>query len=838
VDQISNAFTTSVVDGEKAAASVATTTFVTDANVVATTVPKPMYTPRSLYMASSDNYMQDIKSFLEKPQIVASGLFQNTDTVSSFAQFDFPGFYRSKSIWVEKLKGFLGIRLDLSFRLVVNATRFQQGRYMLLWKPWGGADSALARNVAQMAGHVTTLVQRTQMPHAEIDINCDTEIEFKIPFSNMYNFCYTKTVTGTGVSVSHNSVGSIQIYPYVPLTAVAGSQSCSYTLYVSAENIELIGVTVPQSQVVFSRKSRTNTEKEQASANLGPISSIMTKVSQATAILSGVPLISSYTTSVGWLADIIGRTANVFGYSRPVNLGPANRIEKNIFPYLCSVDAPDNSMPISLSYKNQLGQMSGISPTDLDEMDFSFLVTIPTWVATISWNTITTDPVGDYLFSSLVGPFGIAPLTTTVNSNLLVHYAPYQLVASRFRFWRGTMVYKFKFVKTEFHSGRLSFAFIPFITSQVSPATVPYADLPYVHRHIVDIRTDNEVIFKVPFVSDAPWKYCNATLDIDNTGLFQINVVDPLVAPDTVSQSISIICEVCMGADAEFAVPCPTLFNTPFFGTAPQMGSFDSAPLPENNNCNEVNDTVGGASSSFDSHNSALLCIGEKITSLRSMLKRATPILGVSSFVGPRITVAPYMQIFASQNGAANSLPDVIGDFYSLFSSCYLYSRGGVRLKFVHSNVLESTAGSTTTVNYFSPKVLVKLVSDGILNRISVVQQDIIVANAQTEADINVNQLVFAGKENEEVQVPHYHRLPLRNTFEHAGNGQYPYSSYNGALFATAATDLLIVHNLTSHAGTDSQDSIPTTVYRSGSDDCNFSYFLSVPPIVVLPATA
>jgi hypothetical protein len=789
-------------------------------------------------MASSDNYVQDIKTFLQKPQIVASGLFANTDTVSSFTQFDFPGFYRTKPLWVEKLKGFLGIRFDLSFRLVVNATRFQQGRYMPLWKPWGGADAAAPRNVAQMQGHVATLVQRTQMPHAEIDINCDTEIEFKIPFSNMYNFCYTRTITSTLISASHNSVGSIQIYPYVALSAVAGSQSCSYTLYVSAENIELIGITVPQSQVSFKRKSRSFTEQEQESANIGPISSIMTKVTQATSILSGVPLISSYTSSVGWLADIIGRTASVFGYSRPVNIGPVHRIEKDIFPYFCSVDAPDNSMPFSLSYKNQLGQMTGISPTDLDEMDFSFLVTIPTWAATVTWATIGTDPVGDSLFSTLVGPFGSQAVTTTVNSSLLTHFAPYQLVASRFRYWRGTMVYKFKFVKTEFHSGRLSFAYIPFTTSQVSPVTVPYVDLPYVHRHIVDIRLDNEVTFKVPFVSDTPWKYSNATLDIDNTGLFQINVVDPLVAPDTVSQTVSIICEICMGADAEFSVPSPTLYNTPFYGTAPQMGTFDNASLPESNVCNEVNTSIGGSSSSFDMHNSALLCIGEKITSLRSMLKRASPILAVSTFVGPRITVAPYMQTFASQNGITNTPSTTAGDFYSMFASCYLYSRGGVRLKFVHSNVLESTAGSTTAVNYFSPKVLMKLVSDGIVNRISIVQQEGVVDIAQTQSDINVNQLIFAGKENEEVQIPHYHRLPLRNTFEHGGNEQYPHNSYNGVLFANAATDLVVVRNLTNHRAVDALDAAPITVYRCGADDCNFSYFLSVPPMTLMTAEA
>jgi hypothetical protein len=827
-----------VVDGVKAASTDATTTFVTDANVVATTVPRPMYAPRNLYMSSTDNYMQEIKTFLEKPQLVVSGFFTNTDTASSFTQFTFPGFYGTKPIWTEKVRGYFGIRMDLSFRLVVNATRFQQGRYMLLWKPAGGADPSNAKTAALIAGHVMTLAQRSQMPHAEIDINCDTEIQFDIPFSNQFNFCHVRTITAGN---SYNSLGSIQIYPYSALSAVAGSLSCGYTLYVSAKNVELIAAATPQSgRFNVTRRGKNETEKEQESANMGPISSVMSRISKASSILTGVPVLSSYASSASWIADIVGKTANVFGYSRPVNLEHANRMTKDIFPYFANTDGPDNSYPMGLSYKNELASMNGISPTDLDEMDFSFLVTIPSYIKTVKWETNATHPAGTLLDSFPVSPNGISFPSTTVNTALLLHLAPCQFVSRLFQYWRGTMVYKFKIVKTEFHSGRLSFSFNPQTSLQALSTVQSFADLPYIHRDIIDIRIDNEVIFKVPFVSDTPWKEGITTDDADTTGIFAIHVIDPLVAPDTVSQSVSILVEISMGPDAEFAVPSATDITTPFYGAAPQMGNFDNASLPEPNNCNEVNTTVGAMTTLDDTTVNSSLCIGEKISSLRRLMRKPSPFVFTGSTpTQSGITVWPFHVTGMTQNGAANVNPTVASDLYGLLSSLYLYSRGSVRLKYVNANPIESSIGYSSggiaplVPLYFSPKYVYLLLNatSGFGSPINYFTP----ASPFNAATMTTSMVITAGKENQEIQVPHYHRLPLRNNFEHFGNTQYFYTPHSG-VFTGNATTVHINRYPVNFSATTAADAIPTRVFRATADDCTLSYFLSIPPLTPVAA--
>jgi len=835
IDQVTNAFTTSVVDGTKSQKEVSTTNFTTDANVVSTTIANPRYTPRVLYTSATDNTEQDLKTFLAKPVICQSGVFSTTDSVSTFSAVHFPSFYNGVAMWKEKTNGFLGIRMDLSFRLVINANRFQQGRYMLMWLPTGGSASADARNVQIMNGHIMTLVQRSQMPHAEIDINCDTEIEFYIPYSSVYNFSHIRPINSGGGN-THTSLGSVRIFPYVPLAATSGPTTCAYTLYVSAQNVELLIATIPQSMRFNSkRKGRNESNVEQDQANIGPISGIMARVKDAASLLEDVPLISSYASTTRWFADVVGRTASVFGYTRPINLMPVQRVSKEVYPYIANHDGPDNSAPLSLSYKNELGQMDGCSPTDLDEMDFSFLCSIPTYQTTLSWSTATVS-------GTLLSGFNVAPSTdlfgsTTINALNYYHLPPYRFVAQQFKFWRGTMVYKFKFVKTEFHSGRLSFAFMPFVTSEIVPSNFNYTDAHYIHREVVDIREENEVIIKVPFVSDTPYRHYrdDGVSDICSTGRFCIHIVDALTAPATVPSTISIIVEVCM-QNAEFAVPNDTILNTPIYNTTPQMADLTDNGLAEPNSCNELSTTIGCSTATTDGMISSLLCIGERISSLRALLRRPFPNLYVTApTAATMLNLVPFAVSAQVQQGLATTTPSTLPDRYSIYSSLYMYSRGGVRIKFVDSYEPESTTGVLPALTFAKQRVLHILTTDTtdsltyfIRNSNTNLQGSIYAYGTNWQNSITQ---VLSPDESQEVQIPHYHRFPLRNNFDHIATVDYPYLKYNNNLLPGTATEVYLTRTIAAPYLETNQLNSTARVYRSGADDCNFSYFLSVPPM-------
>lgn len=214
-----------------------------------------------LLLSSSDNTIrQDLKNFLGKPVVLQSGVFSSSDTVSTFTPLLSPQTLLSSTVFADKVSGFFGFKGTLNLRITINATRFQQGRYMLTYVPLGGSKfSSVVQNDAGTAwyyAHTNSLYARTQLSRIELDLNCDTEGTITVPFSAIQNFF---PIAGLNDSTNHYGTwGVFQIFPYVALQAGSGSTECRYTLYGWFTDVELIGAAAPQSGRMFttSKKSK------------------------------------------------------------------------------------------------------------------------------------------------------------------------------------------------------------------------------------------------------------------------------------------------------------------------------------------------------------------------------------------------------------------------------------------------------------------------------------------------------------------------------------------------------------------------------------------------------
>ncbi len=814
-DGATNSFPSTDIDGAGLVSTNATTQYVSDSNIVSGTVNKYISVDRNIYDSSSDNIYQDIKTFLAKPFMYVNSSFTTTDTYSTFssARFFNPAsfFVNSATLHDDKTRGFLGFRATVVARLVVNANRFQQGRYILAYIPLGGAyydDVANATATRWVEDHFSTLVQRTTVPHVEIDLCCDTEAILRVPFNSALN--YYPFDGGTGGSVG--LWGMFKLYPNSPLSAVSGNTTCGYSLYFHMEDVELVNACIPQSSrnVFTSVKSKNATEVEQDSANIGPLTSSLIRVRDASTILSRVPLLSSYASTVSWFADIGASAAKVFGWSKPVSLAPSMRVTQNFMPYVANVDGPDMSFPLSLSYENSVGTAVGFSGTDIDEMSFSFLVTIPAWVRTVSWTTAQAS--GAALTILDVSPGGNT-FTTTVNSALFAHLSPMQFVGTNFLQWRGSLVFKFKFVKTEFHSGRLMFVFNPYPESE-GPEVVTLVNSIYAHRQIVDIRETNEFTFIVPFVSEFSYKEQS-----DPIGNLTILVLDPLVAPATVTQNVSILVEKCGGPDLEFAVPASSGYSY-YTGITPQSGSTFSSSGAATNVCNNYDGTIGSSVIKFDDHINSLYSVGEKIISLRSLLKLPNSLVPSSALtVANFLTVAPFSISSGTVVGVTNTAPSILNDSYSRIASCFVYSRGGVRLKYLDNLAVTATA----------PNIITLFTQNGIaaLNtNVLAYSSAFPTTNNFQSTTVGMPNVYYRSSFSAEVQIPQYGRLHSRPNVEAVVNAGSALSSTNKftipPIFATKW----------------SFPASPVTAFvtRSVSDDGNMGGFISVPPMFFIQA--
>jgi len=252
-------------------------------------------------------------------------------------------------------------------------------------------------------------------------------------------------------------------------------------------------------------------------------------------------------------------------------------------------------------------------------------------------------------------------------------------VSSFFSLYRGSLRFTFKIVKTEFHSGRLQISFFPFDThitaTPVSPSTY---DCTYLHREIVDIRDKSEFTFIAPWTSFSQYKSLNSS--DRHYGRVLVDVLEPLVAPASVSSSVTILMEVSGADDLEFAQPA---------GPSWQICA-QYVPQAGGNTCLIVAEDIGKSQIS-NTGAAAKACIGERVTSFRQIIKRfalwSKPATAGYTASTNLMSVTPWSNQVASMGSSLlYTTPTNPGDLITIISSCYALMRGGIRLKFIDAS--------------------------------------------------------------------------------------------------------------------------------------------------------
>lgn len=610
----------------------------------------------SLVSLGAVSGVSSIEDYLSRPTRIASGNLTSTDSTVLF-DVD-PWKLQLAGIKAQKVSGIGMMRADIVVRLEINAVRFQAGRYILAWLPYGGTATGGSPFFKRM--HTASLTNITQLPHVEIDLAKETHVTLRIPFT--CNRMYMP------VSTTLVSYGALMLYPYVALIPGSGSTTCPYTCWASFENIELSAPAIPQ--MGFSVK--TPAAKEADEAKIGPISGFASKVAKTANIFGQVPVLTAAMSGVSWMSGIIGSAAKVWGFSRPTVLSPPVRVVNNMFPYMANSDQPTTGQPLAQCASNEVVIHSGVSPTNIDEMSIDFIKKQFAYVRKFDW------AASDATDATLTTLMHIPSYEVTVGNAYAK--SPITFLADEFTYWRGSLVFRFKLVKTEFHSGRLMISYSPYVS--VTAPSWDLASTEYTYRQIVDIRDVSEFEVTVPFVATQPW------LRYDNTifaGALKVIVLDPLVAPSSVSSTVPILVEVSGGDDLEFAFPHGGV-TQPVSPAIPMSGFsmpdvYATAPPA----------TLG--TTSGDPHAASAVTIGEKILSLRQLLKRTMMINGktgawsTDKTVGPSLpgaVVRPFKFSIVTQQTSnvtpynrAQDLPDML----SRFACCYLFSSGSVNVR-------------------------------------------------------------------------------------------------------------------------------------------------------------
>lgn len=763
--------TNTVVD--VAAAPDAGTTLLNDDTVGVESSPiAPRYVDFALRDLVTTPGSRTIEDFLRKPTRLASGSLSATDTGKLFEIDPFLSLYNTSQKG-GKLRGVYLFRADVIITLQINAVRFQAGRYILAFIPsFGNGDTTWSNYKYKM--HTANLTTVTQLPHVEIDLAQQTHVTLRLPFVSVY----THLMPGQTTSTSPLTFGSLFMVPYWPLIPGSADNLAPYTVWGHFDNIELGSVALPQSGYSIG-------QKEAKAMGVGPVSSVAAKVAKTATVLGEVPMLAPATSVVGWLADLTGRVARVWGFSKPMVQNAPSRVHRTILPYAANTDQSVTSQSLALVSDNEVVVNSGVSGSAVDEMSFDYIKGVYAFSGNLSWTTLLPA-------DSLLGTFAHNPSTYSYVFGKGVTMVPVAFLQTFFKMWRGGLKFRFKLVKTEFHSGRLRITYSP--GYHVVPTLGSVSDLDILHQEIIDIRDTAEFEFVVPYVS--PELYTRSGVP---TGALFIHVLDPLVAPSTVSSTVPILVEVAGADDLEFAIPANTKYE-PYAPVVPMSGY-------------TINPAVKLGATSGDPNKPATIAVGEKIVSFRQLLRKFRPI-AETSFVytaGSTLIVHPFMTSLVTQTGS-NTGPLVRGEAYAddfaLISQCFGVASGGVIVR-----IGPLVSGSTYAVKLTEDNTTVNYM-------------------AYTASRFNTDgarTLSYAGVEGIlDYAIPAYNRLLARQVHKQATCGPVL-----AQVSADGANGVRIEVQNQSNNGSYEFG----TVSRTLGEDGNFGFFLGVPPLVLNSAT-
>lgn len=634
------------------------------------------YMPMSLALPQAE--LQDIKAYFERPRLVTRGsvTFGTTSSLTTTIYgINNASFIAQFPQWTQRLAGAYGIRFTLNFRLQVAATAFHQGVIALSWQYGPTSNPTFSRYNKSFAC--------TNVPHVRLDLAEHTMVELKVPF--LYQSEFWNIVSNTS-DPTGTDYGSIGVTPILPAVSVAGISPATFDLYAYLSDIELLGVDVinPSTVTLQSGGGLITREVKQSKVVSGTLSNL-SKISKFVSV--GVPSLAAIAGPASWALDTAAGIAKYFGYSRPAIQDPPVKVYRSNYVGEYHVDEPAVCEIVGAIQGNTTTIDTSLGATEVDEMALSHVLSQWSQVALVYVNTtnshgtaIYSAPVSPSVFwfrtgttipfSNIRVPINIASLTANTGNSILPSTLMY--ISSFFRYWRGSIKFRFTFAKTKLHGGRYMVTYNPgnayqfdagtFGGSVEGPEVVATYQQPYGNSMIMDLKDGNVFDFVVPFVSGAPYRTFNSS-----TGGLTVVCMDPLQATATVTTQVPLLVEVCGGSDYE-------------------VSDFGGVYYPIQQNGTVYTQSGGQVITTIKPPHSNTM--GERLMSLKQLIQIPAPVLttvnaGLNNLgaVCPWFVNNTYNRVLALTGlPNSNQLPSTFTGANSVgmnLAKCYAYVKGG-----------------------------------------------------------------------------------------------------------------------------------------------------------------
>jgi len=454
--------------------------------------------------------------------------------------------------------------------------------------------------------------------------------------------------------------------------------NCNITVWIWYTDVELFGCStaaiVTQSSKGKSKVKRVTVSEQETR----PVSSWLGSASKVVSDISQIPTLASIAGPTSLMLSGLSGLASYFGYSRPVSGEPVALMSPH---YNNSLPNSQGLSPASVMAFNKDAKVKAIvdfSPGGLDETSVNFVKRQWAFYDEFSWSNSSGLGVQLYKKDLNLGYSQAFASSTTM--------APITFLSNLFRFYRGGIEIMFKFVKTGFHSGSLA---VSCQYGTTSGANILLTDTDPLYRSIIDLQEGTEFCINFPFMSPADFLET-----YESFGTFYVHVVNPLICPETVAQSVTVQLYVRGAEDMEFSTIADDNILQPIYaqgGTVEEDGEIVCEVVGNMGSPDKIKPITFAST------------VSDTCTSLLQVLKYGSQlaIWQSSAPVQPFIVfdVCPSgVGIFTKVGAAAAVSPPWQAGFFNAIRSCYGFHRGGYEFNFLHTDGLATATGTATTL--------------------------------------------------------------------------------------------------------------------------------------------
>lgn len=632
-----------------------------------------------------DSSLSDIKSFLNRPVRIKTFQWTPGSSVNGFTN-PWSDFLTSASV-AAKIQNYARIRGKLHLRFLINSNSFYYGSLIMSYVPLYSIDEVtLSRTLS--APETADYIEILQRPHVILDPATSLDRDMVLPF--FYPYAYfpltgeTKDISVLGY-LCFNDLNTLR-------HANGATDPVQVTVYAWMDEVDLC---VPTTYVSTMEESKKDSE-------IGPVSKACTALGKAADLAARVPFLSPYATPVSMAAKLGYSAAKALGFSRPENTQSITRVYTNPTSEFAQTDRSDCCEVFALDSANTLSiDPMSVNLSD-DEMNLSTLCKRESYVYSQTIGLDTSDTV--------ISSIRVRPIVSQINGSEY-HFPIVSFCSLPFRFWRGTLNYKFQFVASSFHKGRFRITWDPY------PDATNMVDSDYfnsVYTYVIDLEKEREFTMSVPYAHFKPFlQNTKSGTVISNTvlspteydnGTISLIVLNPIVSPNTTSfSSIYMNLYISAGDDFQLVYPESSLVdNLTYFST---MSSDLISPIDE-----DTDDSTQILAVS--SHPFNLDCNGECVMNLRSLTKRVqhvycrsityTPtaasevVFSITDYDRPLFR-GPTVSGAWTNNSIAYNLAS--HNFITHFEPCFAGRKGGYKIKVIP--VLQSQSAISSLNNKF-----------------------------------------------------------------------------------------------------------------------------------------